>query len=328
MNRNILLSAAALCATTLVASGQSGQPNRPADTTKPAQTTPAYPDKGKLSVHTAHDLIGADIKNPQGENLGKIEDLVLYSDGNVAYAVLSYGGVLGMGDKLFAVPWCLLQAGHGPDVRDPAARKDVDDDLVLAIEKERLKGAPGFDKDKWPKEPNTAMFGDCERYYSAEMTAMKRPMEASARMAGSFILRASDLKGENVETPSGEKLGDVKEVVIDPSNGRVNYVALSVGGFLGVGDRLVAVPWTALKVMRDDDDTKVTLATTKEKLEKAPEFHAGEARWAEMSDPVWIGRVYTYYAVRPYWNDTMTSEPARKDDLPKTDKDKDPLKKD
>jgi sporulation protein YlmC with PRC-barrel domain len=338
MKRNIYLSAAFLCATTLVAGAQTGQPNRPGDTTPPARANDAMSMDDRLSVHTCDDLIGADVKNPQGENLGKIEDLVLHSDGNVAYAVLSYGGVLGMGDKLFAVPWCLVKTAPDDAGRDDerdaggdrtvrAAGYDDDYHVVLSIEKERLKGAPGFDKDTWPTQANVAMFGDCERYYGPELSSVKRPMEASAPAAGSFIVRASELKGENVETPSGDKLGDIKEVVIDPSHARVNYVVLSVGGFLGVGDRLVAVPWSALKSMRDGDDTKVTLATTKEKLEKAPEFHAGEARWAEMSDPVWIGRVYTYYSVRPYWSEGASDQP-RYDDKPKTDKGKDPLKKD
>lgn len=88
---------------------------------------------------SASTLTGDDVVNPQGETLGDLKDIMLdTSSGQIAYAVLSYGGVFGMGDKLFAVPWSAL-------------RIDGDNkNLVLNVSKDRLKDAPGFDKDNWP----------------------------------------------------------------------------------------------------------------------------------------------------------------------------------
>lgn len=100
-------------------------------------------NKKMLEVSRASKIIGTDVKNPKGENLGDIKDLVLDPEsGQIVYAVVSYGGVLGMGSKLFAIPWSVLRW-----IRD----KDY---YVLDMDKETLKKAPGFDKKHWPDSSN------------------------------------------------------------------------------------------------------------------------------------------------------------------------------
>ena len=73
--------------------------------------------------------------------------------GNVGYAVLSFGGFLGMGEKLFAVPWNAL-------VLDTTHKR-----FVLNVEKDRLKNAPGFDKDDWPNMADQAWTQQIHAYY-------------------------------------------------------------------------------------------------------------------------------------------------------------------
>jgi len=88
---------------------------------------------------SASTIIGDPVHNAMDENLGKIEDLMIdLSSGRVAYAVLSFGGFLGMGNKLFAVPFRAMKV----DTEKHA--------FVLDVPKDRLKDAPGFDKDNWP----------------------------------------------------------------------------------------------------------------------------------------------------------------------------------
>jgi hypothetical protein len=87
----------------------------------------------------AGTLIGDDVYNHIDENLGDIKEIMLdMQAGKVAYAVLSFGGILGMGEKLFAVPWERL-------VLDT-----VNERFTLDIEKKQMENAPGFDKDHWP----------------------------------------------------------------------------------------------------------------------------------------------------------------------------------
>lgn len=100
-------------------------------------------NKKMLEVSRASKIIGTDVKNPKGENLGGIKDLVLDPEsGQVVYAVVSYGGVLGMGSKLFAIPWSVLRWTRDKDY------------YVLDMDKEALKKAPGFDKKHWPDSSN------------------------------------------------------------------------------------------------------------------------------------------------------------------------------
>ncbi|HEY3204431.1 MAG TPA: PRC-barrel domain-containing protein [Thermoanaerobaculia bacterium] len=88
---------------------------------------------------TASTLTGNAVRNSQGERLGKIEDFMLdLETGRIAYCVLSFGGFLGMGDKLFAVPWNAMTLDM------------VNHEFILDVPQERLKQAPGFDKDNWP----------------------------------------------------------------------------------------------------------------------------------------------------------------------------------
>lgn len=92
---------------------------------------------------SASTIIGDDVRNPAGEDLGNVEEIMLdVNDGRIAYAVLSFGGFLGLGDKYFAIPWDALTV----DTEEHA--------LILDMDKETLENAPGFDKDNWPKTSN------------------------------------------------------------------------------------------------------------------------------------------------------------------------------
>ncbi|MDP3531429.1 PRC-barrel domain-containing protein [Methylicorpusculum sp.] len=95
-------------------------------------------------VTKASKIIGTPVKNPNGDNLGNIKELVIDPwSGKVIYAVLSSGGVLGMGDKLFIVPWKALNWPLNKEY------------YVLDLSKSTLTSAPGFDKKHWPDTTNT-----------------------------------------------------------------------------------------------------------------------------------------------------------------------------
>ncbi len=104
---------------------------------------------------SATSLKGNNVRNAQGDNLGKIEDFMLdTSSGKVSYAVVSFGGVFGIGDKLFAVP---LQAMTTDTEKH---------EFVLNESKERLENAPGFDKDHWPKTADSSWLQGVHNYYN------------------------------------------------------------------------------------------------------------------------------------------------------------------
>lgn len=99
------------------------------------------------------------------------------------------------------------------------------------------------------------------------------------------IVRASELIGANVQNAADETVGEINDIVIDPNDGRVRYVALSVGGFLGIADQMFAIPFTAFECRRDGDSHVVVLNVDKETLQKAKGFN--QENWPDMADPQW-----------------------------------------
>jgi sporulation protein YlmC with PRC-barrel domain len=106
-------------------------------------------------VMSAETLIGDSVANVAGENLGEIKAIMLdVTSGRIAYAVLSFGGVFGIGSKLFAIPWSALTL-------------DADEKrFILDCDKERLENAPGFDKDHWPTMADPGWAKELHAYYN------------------------------------------------------------------------------------------------------------------------------------------------------------------
>ena len=113
------------------------------------------------------------------------------------------------------------------------------------------------------------------------------------------VRRASKIIGQSVRDLDGKSLGDVKDIVLDPSRGRIAYAVLSYGGFMGMGKKLYAIPWTALSW--NNDKQYFVLAVDRETLKRAPGFD--KSRWPDMANSKWHSDVYKYYNQKPYWND-------------------------
>jgi hypothetical protein len=114
------------------------------------------------SVVKTDEVIGVKVENPQEENLGKIEELVLDKlNGYVRYAVLSFGGVLGLGDKLFAIPWKVLDYN------------DERDCFVINVSKDKLKNAEGFNKNNWPDMADETWNTRIHTYYGTQYNPMR-----------------------------------------------------------------------------------------------------------------------------------------------------------
>jgi len=167
--------------------------------TSDANTSSDHASVGKLDRRTsgsnvrASQLIGANIQNDNGESVGEINDLVIDGNtGRVRYAAVTYGGFLGMGSKLFAVPF---DAFH---VKSKPANSN-DYVLVLNVTKDQLKGAEGFDKDKWPDFADRNFTRELERRYNVDRTANR---SQGAGRAGN-----RNRTGANTERPADTGTG-------------------------------------------------------------------------------------------------------------------------
>ncbi len=113
------------------------------------------------------------------------------------------------------------------------------------------------------------------------------------------VLSATSIVGSKVINTTGEQLGNIKELMIDLDDGQIAYAVLSFGGFLGLGDKLFAIPWEAL-VFRAEDHT-VVLDVDKEVLKDAPGFD--KDHWPDNAqyEAGWLLDIYEYYGYSPYW---------------------------
>jgi sporulation protein YlmC with PRC-barrel domain len=153
----------------------------------------------------ANTLIGEDVVNGADESLGDIKEIMLdMQTGQVAYAVLSFGGFLGMGDKLFAVPW---QALH---------LDTVNKRFVLNADKDTLERAPGFDKDNWPDMADTQWADQVHAFYGTDPAYGGAPgMSAGSRMGGSATSAGA---GASMQSSA---MGGSQQGSIDPRPGNL-----------------------------------------------------------------------------------------------------------
>ncbi len=111
------------------------------------------------------------------------------------------------------------------------------------------------------------------------------------------LLPATVVVNAEVTNASVEGAGYIKDVVLDISHGRIVYAVLGFGGFLGLGEKLIAVPWEALTY--DAENNRFLVNVSREKLENADDVDP--ANLAEMTDPEQGRLIYAYYGYEPYW---------------------------
>jgi sporulation protein YlmC with PRC-barrel domain len=120
---------------------------------------------------------------------------------------------------------------------------------------------------------------------------------------GPDVMDAATLIGDEVVGSTGDELGKIEAIMLDVSSGQIAYAVLSFGGFLGVGSKLFAIPWSALTL--DAGQKRFVLDVSRERLESAPGFDPDH--WPSMADREWATDVHAYYDIEPYWDDTLSA---------------------
>ena len=310
------------------------------DYTRDGQRLPRRADRLNGAAK-ASDLIGMTVKNYQDEKLGKVEDLAVdVESGRVVQVILSTGGFAGIGDTLTAVPpgalhhdvaqkvlhldankekikgapafetskWaeycdsnhlCAVYTYYG---QEPAFRFIHRGDAVL----DGLRSPDGRvirdGQRNRDGSPNTASTRNADGTVNTRISNESQSMIPVSRL--SHAQKASKLMGTPVKNLQDEKLGDVDNILVDLSSGRIVAVIVSSGGFLGMGEELSAVPPTALRFNTERDTLQ--LDASKEMLSSAPHFKANE--WPDFSQPSYADGVYRAYRVEPYFTTNVTTE--------------------
>lgn len=219
-------------------------------------------DAGMAEVD-AGKLIGEEVYDGMGEQVGEIDSVMVDSKGKVTSVVIDVSGWL-ESEKLVAVAWSDLKA-------DPNGK------IVSALTKEGAQAAAAYAY----KDPNLrkqVLTESGERYVAEGAPAdTAQPAAADAGATTTAIvnadgsLNASKLIGLDVQSPEDKKVGDIGEIVLDRT-GKVEGVVVDVGGFLGIATHPVLLDWKDVTLASQDGKDQATVSLTKEKLEQMPAY--------------------------------------------------------
>lgn len=216
-------------------------------------------------------------------DIGEINDVILSRDGRVDAVLVDIGGFLGMGERRVAIGMENVQF-----IADSATADALNDYfLVINADRATLEGAPEFSSSAaMPMDAPAAdqaaaegtavaplAEGEVAPAHDATMATETAPMAVEGQSAVDLAgITADQLRGARVYGANDEDVGEISEVVMDAA-GAPAQVIVDVGGFLGMGEKPVAIDLTSLRVMKAEgsDVLRVYVQMTQEQLETLPE---------------------------------------------------------
>jgi len=231
----------------------------------------------------ASEMIDMSVINPKGDNIGQISDMIVnMKTGDVRYAILKFDPGILQGEELYAVPTT--------ELRIAADRNDV----VYDMSETKLERAR-IDRDDW----NDGIWDDPD--YVAKLdkaNGVKQP----ARSARAH--RASDLIGKDVNSKSGEKIGELEELIVNMAQQKVHYAVLEFDPSWASSEQNYAFPLTSFKLTDGKDE--LALDITKDKLAAMKSF--SDSRYDNLNDSVWVADIDRYFiTVLPALDGTKTA---------------------
>ncbi len=266
-------------------------------------------------LHEASTLIGksvydSTVRGEEAESVGTLNDIVIDArTGEIRYGVLSFGGIAGFGDKLFAVPWSAFSF--------VSTGTDKDDKRIYApLSEQKLEASDGFDKDNWPNMANQQWdqktqqrwgqdrnADDARRQNNAQANRQdnvqrdsdERGLAGQARQSA-HLLRASMLMGYDVVDSDDKTVGEVTDLLVTDRKGQVMYALLDVSDYIDGDRNLVAVPWRALNTQAgqgEDDEFTITLAKADKQKMRAVAYSEDDK--PRFTDKTWARNTHSAF---------------------------------
>jgi sporulation protein YlmC with PRC-barrel domain len=253
----------------------------PSPTTTPrTQNQPAMPPTGGAASTTqapgqvdAQKLIGRNVVNAQNETVGEIESLMVDQDGKIRSAVLGVGGFLGIGERHVAVSWDQLSVAPSGDR------------VTVNMTRDQARALPEFRYSDTQRRGS--VFSDMGTNRGTTTGAMSGSSDTRTGTVGTtsgmtgtgHALSASNLIGLNLRNSANETIGEVKDIVLG-ADGKVSDVIVGVGGFLGMGERYVAISWDQLRMTRANDSrVQGEVGYTRDQLREMPTWRQDRDGW-------------------------------------------------
>ena len=216
----------------------------------------------------ASKVVGMEVQNPKGQDLGKISDMVVnMNTGDVRYAVLEFDPGIFQGEKLFAVPTSQLRM---------AADRDT---ITYNMSKDKLESAAV------PRGDWNAAWGDTKYLSNLDKAwGIKQPS------GGAVAHRVSDLLGKDVNNREGNKIGEIEELVVNMATQKVHYAVLEFDPSLAAREQNFALPLRAFDLSQDRD--QLVLDVDKARLQTMQSFT--DSRYDNLNDRAWVSDIDRY----------------------------------
>lgn len=228
---------------------------------------PNAPEEMKASAMIGESVYGSPAKD--AEAIGEINELLVGENGAIDAVVIGVGGFLGVGEKEVAVSF-----------KDLKWATDANGNrfLVLATTKDELNQAPAFQYAEAPaakqdlQTTTTTADETATAPMAADRAAAERRDRATLQMTEATAISAGDLTGRAVYDAADNNVGEVNDVILG-KDGKIDAVVIDVGGFLGIGEKPVALAFEDLEFRRDGDGTLYVYSKfSQAQLEAAPEY--------------------------------------------------------
>lgn len=292
---------------TLISTGAMAQTTTvPAENVQPGVTVqdPAMQNRDatqnqmvtQASGNLASNIIGETVYNSAADgadNIGEVNDIVIGAEGNIEALIIGVGGFLGLGQKDVAIEYDLAEW----------VERDGDRWIVVETTKEALEAQPDFDRLAYQPTPAGTVVSETQPATAQDLATAPATDDRTTTMApaggtddtrtaaidrttlqplAAEELTAENLIGTTVYGVNEENVGEVGDLVLS-QDGRIDAIILDVGGFLGIGEKEVAIGMDRLEFMRDENgDRYLYTPFTQEQLEAQPEYD--ETTYAEGRD--------------------------------------------
>lgn len=240
--------------------------------------------------HLASHLIGSTVytgEQADADAIGEINDLIVAQDGSIDAAIIGVGGFLGAGEKNVAVDFEQLAWVTVPDADQPTGR------LILAATADQLMQVPDFDVSFYDTDPAYRLTGDVAANtvnpnvaapadgtvaQTQTMPAQDLLNDPAYTAVDVATISANELTNATVYSGENENVGSVGDVIL-ADDGTIDAVVLDIGGFLGLGQKPVAIAFDALTIRRDDSGNLfVFTGFSRAQLEGAVDYNADRYR--------------------------------------------------
>jgi sporulation protein YlmC with PRC-barrel domain len=223
--------------------------------------------EGTLVVKSS-TLAGTDVVSTDGDDVGEVSHALVDAQGKIQFVVFDVGGFLGVGERVVAVPWGSFQVV--PDETRPH--------LVYNGSQADLEALPETD----------------------DIDLGGGQIDANGTDYNGLVSLGQTLTDFNVVDANGQDLGEVEDVILDLNAGQARYGLVDFGGFLGLAENTVAVPWQRMQVLAGEDgepnDTVFQLNVTEDTLRDAPVFDENDFRtWPDPADPNWDADIRNFW---------------------------------